>query len=317
MSHRDKKYSYRLESKDSYPIVEVKDIDWSKPEYICKYYSISERNICAAISRKIFVSSPDLLNDLFDTLFLKIAVDKSHINIYRELMTNVDLEIDEEKFNNSQQYRESLRNTLCAIWTSKTGILCTTDDTVNDLMWTHYTNNEGFLIQFNYNLFPENFGNPIPISYLTNEEFSEYMYSDVSFQLYVNSLLKKRTWKYENEYRFLVHPRVYKTFLTTGRFSNEDHYRYPKESRLQSYPKECVQKIILGFNFFKSLYVGYNKVDFGKPDGLLKKTLIDFANKENIDLEVLLMNHKKMILEARRFQMKKVDELIFEIKYAS
>lgn len=159
---------------------------------------------------------------------------------------------------------------------------------------------------------------PLPISYLTIEEFSEYVYSDKPFfQLYVNSLLKKREWKYEYEYRFLVHPRVYKTFLTTGRFSNEDHFGYPKESRLQSYPKECVQKIILGFNFFKSLYTADNKVDFGKPDGLLKKTLIDFANKENIDLEILLINPKKMILVPKSFQMKKVDELIFEIKYVS
>lgn len=161
MSQRHRKYLYSLEYKDSYHIIKVKDIDGSTPEYVCKYYSICERNISAVISRKIFVSSPDLLNDLFDTLFLKIAVDKSHINIYRKLMTNVDLEIDEEKFNTSQQYRESLRNTLYAIWTSKTGIFCTTDDTINDLMWTHYTNNEGFLIQFNYNLFPENFGDPI------------------------------------------------------------------------------------------------------------------------------------------------------------
>ena len=314
---RDKKYSYRLESKDSYPIIEVKDIDWRKPEYICKYYSISERNVCAAISRKIFVSSPDLLNDLFDTLFLKIAVDKSHINIYRELMTYVDLEIDEEKFNNSQQYRESLRNTLCAIWTSKTGILCTTDDAVNDLMWTHYTNNEGFLIQFNYNLFPENFGDPIPISYLTNEEFLEYMYSDVYFQLYVNSLLKKQAWKYENEYRFLVHPRVYKTFLTTGRFSNEDHCGYPKESRLQSYPKECVQKIILGFNFFKPIMTTNLNIDFSKSTGLLRKNLIDYALNENIKLEVLSLDYKNMIFVPRSFELEKISGLEFEVKYES
>lgn len=231
----DKKYSYRLKIKNSYPFVEVKGLERNRPEFLCKYYSISERNVSAAISRKIFVSSPDLLNDLFDTLFIKIEVDKSHINIYRALMGNVDLEIDEGKFNNSQQYRESLRNSLCAIWTSKTGILCTTDDPVNDLMWSHYTNNEEFLIQFDYNQFPINFGEPIPINYLTNEEFSEYKYPNTFLQLYVNSLLKKHEWKYENEYQFLVHPKDDKTFLTTGRFSNEDHIEYPKESRLQTY----------------------------------------------------------------------------------
>ena len=309
--------TYSLNYRGEFPEIEVEGIEFNKPEFLCKCYSFNERNIAATISRKIFVSTPDLFNDLFDSLYLKINVVPEDFEFYKRLLSYVSLPIDKEEFLTSMKYRDKLRNSLSAIWTTKTGILCTTELSTNDLMWAHYTNNEGFLIQFDYCKFSENFGNPIPINYLKSDEFNKYVYSDHMLQLYVNSLIKKCDWSYENEYRFIVHPAQEKTFLTSGRFSNEDHDSYPKESRLQTYSAECVKKVILGFNFFKSLITNGNRVDFGKSGGLLKKALLDYTFKEGIKTEMLVMNPGDMKFKPIQFTSEKIRELLFEIKYAS
>jgi hypothetical protein len=307
-----RKYKYEFKETNSYPIVEVKDV-MNQPEYLCKYYSINERNVSAVIARKIFVSTPDLLNDLFDSLYLNIKADTSQIDQYSDFANAFKDTFDEVRFKESEEYREEFRINLFYYWNANTGILSMTEESTNDLMWAHYTDNEGFLLQFDYELFPDNFGKPVPISYLEPYEFSEYQVSNLFHELYVNSLLKKNIWVYENEYRFIVLPKNDQPFLTSGRFSNEAFDEHLKESRLQTYPKESVKKIILGFNFFKKIISDENKINFGKPGGLLKKTLYDFAHKENIDMQMLKMDTKKMVFTPVDFELKPIIGLEYEI----
>ena len=217
---RKTKYKYKLNNSGRFPMIEFDSIKEEEPEFICKYYSMNERNVSALLSNRLFVSSPDQLNDIFDTLFLRIEVHPSQFEIYKSLTESVGLKIDKEQFINSLQYRIMFRNTLFAIWNSSIGIFSTTDDPLNDLMWAHYTENEGFLVQFDYKRFPDNFGKPIPISYLNNEEFQTTKSNNLFEELFINALLKKKIWNYENEYRFLVSPIKLNYFLTTGRFSN-------------------------------------------------------------------------------------------------
>lgn len=308
-------YKYELVLSKPYPTIHFDTIKDSNPEFLCKYYSFIERNVSAVIAHKIFVSSPDQLNDLFDTLFLRIEVQPSQIEFYKAFVENVGLPFDTDSFINSDQYRLKLRNTLFAIWNSNVGILSATDDALNDLMWTHYTNNEGFLVQFDYSKFPDNFGAPIPVSYLSNEEFQQTTSKNLSEQLFINTLLKKEIWKYENEYRFLVFPKQVNYFQTTGRFSNEDQQEYKKESRLQDYLPECVKKITLGFNFFKSLIISNTRIDFGMPGGLLRKNLLDWALQKEIKIELISIDYKKMLLVPGNFNLKRISELEYNIEY--
>lgn len=309
-------YKYELILSRPYPTIRFNKDKDSNPEYLCKYYSLNERNISAVIAHQVFVSSADLLNDLFDTLFLRIDVYPSQIEIYKALVENAGLPLDRDQFINSHEYRLKLRNTLFAIWNSSVGILSTTDDPLNDLMWAHYTNNEGFLVQFDYNKFPDNFGVPIPVSYLSNEKFQQTDNNNLPEKLFINALLKKKIWRYESEYRFLVFPKQENYFLTTGRFSNENYQELNMENRLQDYPKVSIKKVMLGFNFFKSLIISNTRIDFRKPNGLLRKSLLDWALQEEILVELISIDYKKMILVPRRFNLKKISELEFEFEYA-
>lgn len=311
---RKAKYKYDLDFSNRFPIIRFKTDKDNRPEHLCKYYSLNERNVSAVIAHQIYVSSADQLNDLLDTLFLRIDVQPSQVEIYKALLEKVGLPLNLNQFINSHAYRITLRNTLFAIWNSRVGILSTTDDSLNDLMWTHYTNNEGFLVQFDYSKFPDNFGAPIPVSYLTLEEFQQTNSKNLFEELYINALLKKEIWRYENEYRFLVFPKQENCFLTTGRFSNENPQDSIKENRLQEYPSKAVIKIILGFNFFKSLMTSNSRIDFRKPNGLLRKSLLDWVFQEKIKTELISVDFKKMILVPRNFSLKRISALDYEVE---
>ena len=313
---RKNRYKYKLENTYPFPTIHFDSDSYSQPDILCKYYSLNERNVSAVISHKVFASSPDLFNDLFDTLFRRIEVLSSHIDIYQKLLENVDMDFNIDEFKNSNDYRIMLRNTIFAIWNSKIGFISTTDSQYNDLMWSHYSNNEGFQLQFDYDKFPSNFSNPIPISYLKPDEFSEIQMEDLFDNLFQNALHKKIDWQYEDEYRILVYPRKEKSFLTTGLFSNEQHLDYEKESRLQEYSRSCVQKLILGYNFFKPVSIDENKINFGKPTGLLRKNLIDWVLEKNIKIEMIILDFKEMQLDSIDIDLEKISDLEFEIKYA-
>jgi len=287
---RKSRYQYKLVLDKKYPTISFDQIQEKTPTYLYKYYSLIERNVSAVIANKVFVSSPDLLNDLFDTLFLRIEVSPKQMSIYKSLVEFKGLKFDTDRFMTSNEFRIELRNTLFAIWTSSTGILSVTDDSLNDLMWAHYTNNEGFLVQFNHSKFPENFGVPIPISYLTNEEFQQEKHENLLEKLFINALQKKKIWNYENEYRFLVSPKYENYFLTIDRFSNEYDQEYQKESRLQEIPSDCINKVMLGFNFFKAIMMSNSRIDFSRPGGLLRKSLLDWAIEKNIEIELMFLN---------------------------
>lgn len=311
---RKRRYKYHIDHESEH--LQIKqNSDFNLPNYLYKYYSLNEKNVGAVISRKIYVSSPHQLNDLFDSLFLRINYNVSKKEEYKFFVEAVGLEFDNHQFENSEEYRKKLRNTFFAVWNSVTGIISTTDNSLNDLMWAHYTNNEGFVIELDYKKFPKNFGSPVPISYLHNNEFSEKNNYNLLEELFNNTLSKKHIWHYENEYRLIVSSKTHSHFLTDGPFSNVEYQEYEKDNRLQEYPAECVNKIILGFNFFKPLIIGYDKYDFNKPEGLIRKALIDWSMKNNIELEIIIIDHSQMQLKSSKFQLIMKNELEFELKF--
>jgi hypothetical protein len=72
--------------------------------------------------------------------------------------------------NDKPLFLEKVKNTLYGIWISLFGIFCMTEDKSNDLMWAHYTNNRGFLLEFDYEQFGTNFFGPYPMNYIEQLE---------------------------------------------------------------------------------------------------------------------------------------------------
>lgn len=153
--------------------------------------------------------------------------------------------------NNKIEYLEKLRNTLYANWISLIGILCMTKDNDNELMWAHYTNNSGFLLEFNHNNFSKNnFWGPYPMNYVPSLKTIDFSTIDKNLGFFVASLIKKDSWVYENEFRYFCLPDIKKNFKVTGRYSNSQ-FGFDLQERLVSYPNTALNKIILAFNFYK------------------------------------------------------------------
>lgn len=312
---REKKYLYQLKFEGGFPKIHYLPNTPIENDFLYKYYEFSERNVSALLSQKIYASYSDQLNDLFDSIYLNIQIEDSHIATFRKMSQFADFPFEEDKFKNSIDYREKLRNSFYAIWNSKIGVFSTTDSPANTLMWSHYTGNKGFVVKYRYKSFPANFGEPIPVSYLKLNEIQNKFEGELINQLLTNSLTKLDDWKYENEYRFLISPPANGSFQTQGRFSNENHNGYQKYSRLMKYSLECIHSIVLGFNFFKGLVNQKGTIDFGNPNGILKKTFIDFLFKNNIKIEVIKLDIEKMELIPRQFCLIKKSNLVYKLNY--
>ena len=59
-----------------------------------------------------------------------------------------------------------------------------------------------------------------------------------------------------------------------------------------------------------------SRIDFSRPGGLLRKSLLDWAIEKNIEIELISLDYKKMELLPRKFKLKRKSELEFEIEYA-
>ncbi len=317
----DWKYEISYNDKNI-PILEIiPDKVTSTPKTLSKYYALNKNNVHAFINRQFYVSQPENLNDLFDFHLNLIDFSKhkfSHIEILFQ-----DGKEKREAFNafknNKTEYLEKLRNTLYGIWISSLGILCMTEDKYNDLMWGHYTNNIGFLLEFNHNNFNKhNFLGPYPINYLPIIEPIDFSTLDKNLGFFIVSLIKKSIWKYENEFRYFCMPNIKKKFKVSGRFSNSQ-FNFDLQERLISYPDKALNKIILAFNFYngditetlgKYEYI----LNFKGDNALLKSSIFNKIITDNLSVEICVQIIKDFKLDSVPIKIEHVNGTIYKIR---
>jgi hypothetical protein len=298
-----------------------KESQTALPETLSKYFSLNENNIIAFLNRKLYANQPEYFNDLFDSSYLNIPYSKIEFKDIESLFDTVEerkkgeIEYSIDPLNYTKQFI----NALYAIWNSRHGTICMTGNINSDLMWAHYTNNEGFLIQFNRKCFPAHYGVPKPITYVNNIKSTLDAITQNFLSFSENCLIKKKCWKYENEYRFLVTPPTLNCFVTTGRFSNENH-QYERESRLIDYPKEAIIKIVLAFNFFDAinstkLSKGSYRVIFQSKDSILKSCLLNNIIENKIATELIMMDPMKSKLKPKSINITPFEGTSYEIHW--
>jgi len=278
-----------------------------KPKSLSKYYSLNENNVLAFLNNEFYVSQPDQLNDLFDSSLSLISFKDRPFSHFIKFLKdiNADIKQEEDRYNdNPKKYLQIMKHYFYRSWLQITGILCMTDDTVNELMWAHYTNNEGFLIEFDYTRFGDMFMGPYPINYnppLTPVDFGKM---DNNLGFFISSLIKKDIWSYEKEYRFLCISEDEKGYKVSGTFDNSTFHQN-LQTRFISYPKESIKKIILGFAFFK------NEIDRQKANYSERKYDVIFAGG-NATIKILLFNY--LIKHKIPVELMVFDKLTFELK---
>lgn len=174
------------------------------PDTLSKYYSINECSIESIENNNFYVSQPEDFNDLFDTAYNILDFNQLYLNCILSLSPkNQEENIRHHWETHKEFFINSIKKDSYRALLARFGILCTTENKLNELMWGYYNNNEGFLLEFNYKEFPKNFHGPFPINYVkTIDKIKTNNIDHLTFLLQSN--IKKDIWKHENEYRFLV-----------------------------------------------------------------------------------------------------------------
>jgi len=303
---------------NGFPVITMSGDALKSPKSLSKYYTVDELSVSSFIQRKLYANTPDFFNDLFDTLYLKLDYSGISFDKIVGLFKSDEIANERKEYElDNEKYIQKIRNTHYAIWNAHCGIICMTENKTDDLMWAHYSNNEGFLVEFDHLIFPKNFGTPYQINYVPSNDMLKFSSNEIFLSIYINSLLKKDIWKYENEFRFLVHPNSYGSFLTYGRFSNECH-DYKKESRLVPFPDKAIKKVIFGLKFFNNYILDSEtrerKIDLNRKNGLIYKSLIDNLIENKISVEMIHINLTCLNLESKAIALSKISETIYKIE---
>lgn len=221
------------------------------PKTLCKHYNINEtHNIDALVNNYIYAAHPKQFNDPFDsyTYFFK-DTPENHKALYQIIKrlnkTNQeykpkDIELAEKDYKTCLEIFDYL------VYTGL-GLFSMTDGENNNAMhWDHYTQNRGFAIEFKTDkLFCENskVHGPFQIEYSDNiEKIEEIDEKKIYAHAIYKSLIKKKCWDTEYEWRFFVndylfHPHLYKN---EAKFVRRIPYNF-----------DSIERVILGFYFFK------------------------------------------------------------------
>ena len=225
------------------------------PSHLSKYYPISEFSLEAIENNHFYISHPEDLNDLFDFSYYLFHLDNLPLEQIKSFLKDGDLsekEIEQKYLTKKSELIEIVKFNFYGLMLSKVGIICFTPNKYSDLMWGYYGNNEGFCIEFDYNLFTTNidtrFHGPFPINYV--ESLSKIDMNKLeAMTLLIQSTIKKNDWKHEDEYRFIIE--TSNTYEVNGLFSNKE-WNIELKPRLIKYPTKSVKGVYLGFNFSKN-----------------------------------------------------------------
>lgn len=258
--HNDISFEYTNEGVKTQP-------NFIVPKNVYKFYALNVRNIEALSENYLFASHPYLLNDSFDSsdrIFDFKEIDKSVF--YGFLKENYyEKEIAEFYKNDKLQNFKDFRELFVSSFSNRMGTISLTTKCKNILMWSHYTNEKGFCVEYDTNILLEDYRslNPDvkniifrPMQYVKEIELlkitgREFQGITVPF-LYLTTV-KNKEWEYENEYRL----NIYKKDMDVPFNKRYSHLTAHKgeNDRCFKYKKPAIKAIILGQNFFNNDYI--------------------------------------------------------------
>jgi hypothetical protein len=231
-------YKYDI-SKNRFDI--IPDTEIIKPQSLYKYFPFSDYAIDSLYHSYLYASHPDQFNDLYDC----------YINVFqlsKERERNIQV-------NFYQQNQRDLSPELCKYFLRsaifmKHGLVSMTERGDDVLMWSYYSSNKGFAIEFDYELFPFNYHGPFPIHYCKNFQNIKIENDlDDKFLVAYMSNIKSSRWKREKEWRFIIDaPKDLSMFVP----DSTDFKELGGHDRKFDYPIKAIKCVLLGNSFFKN-----------------------------------------------------------------
>lgn len=185
------------------------------PKYIYKYYALNEFSLDALKNSYFYLSNPKDFNDPFDC--------------------NRNLILEEQRELKDCEYIELLNDI------SDIGIVCFSENGMEPLMWSHYTNSyKGICLKINTELLIKRLSDEQILKAVIYSENPNSISINAPFAKYYQYFLKLNNWNYEKEWRFLHnHPNL-------------------SDNRI-FYNSACIEEISLGYKFFESNSNVYSK----------------------------------------------------------
>lgn len=243
------------------------------PEHLYKYYSPNEHNLQALIKQELYFSHPYRFNDIMDSNMLSFDFSEVTFEKFEELLKNTNYKhnvrelYDDDKLNGFSFYRFLFYSLLYQIF----GILSLSENEMHDLMWGHYSTDNGFRVKFETDGLVESLKTKngpnlkiFPINYTIQKLQVDTKRYGVEIPILVDFSTKVKTWSYEKEWRIIMSkPDMEVPYkIKTPKYPNHEG----KDSRLFRFDIKCIKEIVLGMNFFngntlkKSNRISGNKV---------------------------------------------------------
>jgi len=268
------------------------------PIKLYKYYSLNENSVDGLLSGYLFASHPYHLNDYADSgLSLIDYSKKPSFKFFKALYSNFPFNYSDEKVAKSYEQIEDGSIFLQDLYPRlfyDNGIISLSQNGYSDLMWPHYTKEEGFQLEFDVKGLLDSIEKKLsrqnevvsfhPINYSKHrrvititEKIEKY---PALALLYITSI-KDINWSYEDEWRIIVSKGAMGIpWLNRGYVVNENSPGR-EGARKVFYDGIFVTGITLGANFLthKSYFLSkYENASMVIRPRRNKKTTISFLN---------------------------------------
>ncbi len=229
------------------------------PEYTYKYYYLNSNSKNSLKNQTVHFGHSFTMNDLMDGNFLLWDFE----DFLHDYIKEADLEIDLKEY-----YHKKLIRTLSKDFLKYIGYFCLCENFHNDLLWTHYTNERGFCIEYNTTKLLENFSSCqmyfVPINYDNLEQINFKKHSiksskegkvsiNANIPLFYCLINKEKFWNYEKEWRIIIRDEKFDSVSHPLEFNNDQVLEFQKNgmrNRNLKINDNCINRIILSTYFF-------------------------------------------------------------------
>lgn len=216
------------------------------PPTLYKYYPLNDYSIDAILHCYLYASHPYNFNDYFDCCKDTIKYDD-----YDEVskIFNGDSMLQSIFTPDSINDKEKLKYLQELHWQfsySKKGIVCFSPNKDSILMWSHYAQNNGFVVEFDYSKFSFDHYPIFPIQYVESQYISSLKRYPLEFAELLQTTQKNCCWSYEKEWRMIVRP----SNCPLEVFGTKNCKQLGGYKREFNYPINAIKHVILGYRFF-------------------------------------------------------------------
>lgn len=333
-------FTYKLDECNSWSIKKENQVE---PTSLFKYYANNNNGRNAISNGYFFLSHPYHFNDSLDCFFDIIDYSMLTKDILRSLFNSLQKEVSEEELDKC--FAERITEIKNYYWSKQTrhfGILSLCETPLNTLMWSHYSNEDGFMIEIDKSKFMfdlKNLGGEknnlwltnrafAPVNYVPNLEpipiFKENKWNNPTIPFMYMANVKHEDWKYENEWRLICFISKENNFNIPNSLNSHLKDEGGNIERKLYYSKEIINSIVLGKNFFNGSNTGNIKV----LDSNQKMEITLKNNKQLSFIKMLFNDFKDKLYQCvtdtegeikrtiLKIEIERISNTIYEVKYS-